>query len=45
MNSPAISRPGPIPASQSWLTGWRAISEYSTSTTEGGIRMPRLDPA
>ncbi len=33
-----------MPASHRSLTGWRAISAYSTSTTDGGIRMPSDDP-
>jgi hypothetical protein len=45
MNIAAIISPGRMPASHSWPTGWRAIIAYSTRTTEGGTRMPRLEPA
>ena len=45
MNRVAIIRPGIAPASHSWLTGWRAIMPYNTSTTLGGTRIPSELPA
>ncbi len=44
MKSAAISSPGIMPANQSFDTGCRAIMPYSTSTTDGGMRMPRDEP-
>jgi hypothetical protein len=45
MNIAAIISPGTTPASHNWPTGWRAIMAYSTSTTDGGTRMPSDEPA
>jgi len=44
-NRTVINNPGPMPASHSWLTGWRAIIPYNTSTMLGGMRMPSELPA
>jgi len=41
---PAITRPGKTPASQRSDTGWRAMTAKSTMTTDGGKRMPSVDP-